>query len=118
MRYLSSRILRELARVDIVPDARGRLLLPGRVAASRTLASAPNETGIRLAITGLQRAGIEPEERIGLAKELVEATMKFALDERGETYSETAKVKLAKQLHGRLNLDPAGVASRRGEPQP
>lgn len=108
---MTTKILRELARADIVPDVRERLPLPGRVAASRTLASARDETGIRLAITGLARAGIEPEERIGLAKELVEATIKFALDELGEAYSRTADLgDLAKQLHGRLKMDPAGVA--------
>jgi hypothetical protein len=108
---MRTKILRELARADIVPDARERLLLPSRVAASRTLASAPGETGIRLAITGLERSGIEPEERIGLAKELVEAAIKFALDQLGETYSRSAGLgDLAKQLHGRLRIDPAGVA--------
>jgi hypothetical protein len=108
---MGTKILRELARADIVPDARDRLLLPSRVATSRTLASAADETGIRLAITGLERAGIEPEERIGLAKELVEATVKFALDQLGETYSRSADLgDLTKQLHGRLKMDPAGVA--------
>jgi hypothetical protein len=108
---MTTKLLRELARVDIVPNARDRLLLPSRVAASRTLASAPDETGIRLAITGLERAGIEPEERIGLAKELVEATIKFALDQLNETYARTADLgDLAKQLHGRLKMDPVGVA--------
>jgi len=105
------KILRELARIDITPDIRGRLLLPSRFTSSRTLANAPDESGIRLAITMLERSDAAPEERIGSAKELIEATVKFALDELGEAYGPAEDLgALAKRLHARLKVDPAGVA--------
>lgn len=107
----SRKILRELARADIRPDVNERLLLPTRVATSRSLAEAPDETGIRMAIGALDRPGMEPEERVGAAKDLVEATIKFALDELDEIYLPAEDIgPLAKRLHGRLKVDPASVA--------
>lgn len=107
----ATKILRELKRAGVIPDARERLELPARVGASRSLAAAPDETGIRLAIDALERPGIEPEERIGAAKDLVEATIKFGLDELGETYGPNDDLwPLAKRLHARLRVDPKGIA--------
>jgi hypothetical protein len=106
-----SKILRELKRAGIGPNHDQRLLLPSRIAASGTLRSAPGESGIRLAIGALERSGMQPEERIGAAKELVEATIKFALDELNEPFGAADDVgTLAKKLHARLRLSPAGVA--------
>jgi hypothetical protein len=106
-----NKILRELARADIHPDPHGRLLLPTRIASSGSLASAPDESGIRLAMGTLERSGMQPEERIGAAKELVEATIKFALEELKEPVGPADDIGvIAKRLHARLRLSPAGVA--------
>jgi hypothetical protein len=106
-----TKILRELRRAGINPDTDGRLIVPSRIAASPSLAAAPDETGIRLAIAALERSGTEPEERIGAAKELVEATIKFSLEELKEAYGRADDLgALAKQLHARLRLDPSGIA--------
>jgi hypothetical protein len=107
----ATKILRELRRVGIEPDQHERLELPARVGASPTLAAAPDETGIRLAIDALERPDIEPEERIGAAKDLVEATIKFGLDELGEAYGAKDDIgPLAKRLHARLRVDPSAIA--------
>lgn len=106
-----AKILRELRRVGIAPDADGRLLMPIRIGTSASLSAVPDETGIRLAISALQRAGVEPEERVGAAKDLVEATIKYALDELNESYSRNSDLgALAKQLHARLRVDPSAIA--------
>jgi hypothetical protein len=107
----AERIERELNRASIDRDERGRYRLVRRIATSRSLAAAPTESGIRLAITRLERSDAEPEENVGAAKELVEATLKYALVELGEAFEPGADVPaLAKQLHQRLRLDPRGVA--------
>lgn len=106
-----NKILRELARAGIHPDPHGRLHLPAGIAASSSLASAPDESGIRLAMEALERPGMQPEERIGAAKELVEATIKFALEELHEPVGPAEDIGvIAKRLHARLRLSPTGVA--------
>lgn len=105
------RIQRELRRTGIVADDLGRLQLRSRVTSSQALAGAPTESGIRLAITRLDRPGGEPEEAVGAAKELVEATIKYALSELAETFDSAGDIPaLAKQLHKRLRLDPKAIA--------
>ncbi|MBI3748373.1 MAG: abortive infection family protein [Chloroflexi bacterium] len=107
----AKKILRELRRAGVVPDVHERLELPARVGSSRALAAAPDETGIRLTINALGRTDAEPEERIGAAKDLVEATIKFGLDQLGETYGPRDDIgALAKRLHARLRVDPSGIA--------
>jgi hypothetical protein len=87
------------------------LVLPARIAARSTLSAAPTESGIRLAISSLERPDAEPEERVGAAKELVEAAVKFALDELREPYGPHDDLGvLAKRAHARLRVDPSGVA--------
>src|SRR2546422_3438028 len=78
------RLLKALARADIYPDARGRLSIPGRPALDVHVAGLPDESGIRLQLARLARLEQEPEEMIGAAKELVEATAKHVLRETGE----------------------------------
>jgi hypothetical protein len=105
------RILRELRRAGIVADDKGRFQLPSRVTSSQALVGAPTESGIRLAITRLHRPGGEPEEAVGAAKELIEATIKYALSSLGETFDSNDNIPaLAKQLHKRLRLDPKAIA--------
>lgn len=107
----ATKILRELRRVGVEPDVHERLQPPARITASPTLAAASDETGIRLAIDALDRPGIEPEERIGAAKDLVESTIKFGLDELGESYGPKEDIgPLAKRLHARLRVDPSAIA--------
>jgi hypothetical protein len=105
------RLIRELQRADIHPNERDRLTLPRRNLASPSLATAPTESGIRLAIARLERLDAEPEEVVGAAKDLVEATIKHALTELAEPFGPTDDVPaLAKKLHQRLRLDPAAIA--------
>ena len=107
------RLLREFRRADIEPgpDQDGALALPARITVSASLASAPTESGIRLAIPRLERSHAEPEERIGAAKELVEATIKYALGQLAEAHDANEDIPaLARQLHKRLRLDPKAIA--------
>lgn len=105
------RIRRELTRAGFRLEPDGRITKPRRAAVSASLANAPTESGIRLAMTTLERSDGEPEERVGAAKELVEATIKAALAELGETSEPNADLPaLAKKLHKRLRLDPKAVA--------
>jgi hypothetical protein len=105
------RIRRELARAGVTIESDGRLVLPRTVGIGGSLAGAATETGIRLAITRLERLDAEPEETIGAAKELVEATIKLALTELGEQPKPDSDVpELAKALHKRLKLDPKAIA--------
>jgi hypothetical protein len=107
----ATKILRELGRVDVFADEHGRLVLPARVGASTSLAAAPSESGIRLAIDAVVRDGLAPEERIGASKDLVEATIKLGLDVLGEEAGPAEDLgALAKRLHARLRTDPAGIA--------
>lgn len=104
-------IRRELARAEVDVAADGRLVLSRHVLAAGGLSSAPTWSGIHLAMKRLERSDTEPEERLGAAKELVEATIKHALTDLSEPFDHDADVPaLAKQLHKRLKLDPAGVA--------
>jgi len=102
---------RVLLRSEIRLDEKGRLGLPHRLLTSPSLAALPSESGIRLAIRGLERSDAEPEEQVGAAKELVEATVKHALMVLEEESSTTADLPaLANQLHQRLRLAPNAIA--------
>ncbi len=110
------RIRRELARAGVTTEPDGRLVLVSRLVVSNALVNAPTESGIRLAMTTLERSEAEPEEKVGAAKELVEATVKHALDELGEAYAPNADLpELARVLHQRLRLAPQSIApTKRG----
>lgn len=74
------RLARALRRAGIEPDAKGRLRLPASaLAASARLAGMPSESDVRLHVERLDRLDQAPEELIGAAKELGEATAKCVL---------------------------------------
>jgi hypothetical protein len=72
-----ARLRSALAQSGIQPDS-GRLRLPTTVFAMR-MAGVPTESDIRMHAVRLARLDQEPEETIGAAKELVEATAKHVL---------------------------------------
>jgi hypothetical protein len=107
-----ARIRAALARSGIGTDESGRLRLPrGRAVAGMRLAGVPSESDIRLHAGRLARLDQEPEEMIGAAKELVEATAKHVMIDLGHSPSGTADVAaLSKQALNALNLHPDAIA--------
>lgn len=101
-----------LSRAGIERDSKGHLRLPGpALSASARLASMPSEGGIRLHVERLERLDQAPEELIGAAKDLVEATAKFALLELGEPVGDNEDLAaLSKRTLMRLKLHPVTVA--------
>ncbi len=78
-------------------------------------ASMPSQSGIRLHVERLERLHQEPEELIGAAKELVEATAKFVLMELGETVGDHEDLaSLSKKALVRLKLHPETIAPTDG----
>jgi hypothetical protein len=62
-------------------------------------------------MTTLERSDGEPEEKVGAAKELVEATVKHALAALDEPHMADADLpELAGVLHKRLRLTPRAIA--------
>ncbi len=106
------RLMKVLRRAGIEPDSKGRLRLPPPLlTASARLASTPTESDIRLHVQRLERLDQEPEELIGAAKELVEATAKFVLMELGEPIDENEGLPaLSKRALVCLKLHPEAVA--------
>lgn len=105
------RLTRSLDRAGIVTDERGRLQLPAAVLATARLVELPTSSGIRLHAERLDRLDQEPEELIGAAKELVEATAKYVLAELGDTIGDAEDVgALSKRALARLKLHPTSVA--------
>ena len=105
------RIRRELSRAGVTSEPDGRLVLARRLVTSDVLINAPSESGIRLAMTTLERSEAEPEEKVGAAKELVEATVKHALSVLSEAHEPAADLpELAGVLHKRLRLAPRSIA--------
>jgi Abortive infection C-terminus len=105
-------LTKTLSRAGILPDSKGRLRLPAPpLAASARLAALPSESGIRLHVERLERLDQEPEELIGAAKELVEATAKFVLMELGETIGDHEDLAaVSKKALVRLRLHPETIA--------
>lgn len=103
---------RALKRADIVPDSRGHLRLPAhRALRTPELGEVPSESGIRLNLARLERLDQEPEEMIGAAKELVEATAKHVLIVLGEEVPPKADMPaLSKLALKKLNLHPEAIA--------
>jgi hypothetical protein len=105
------RLLKVLARAEIVPDAQGRLSIPGRPSLHVAVDDLPSQSGIRLQVARLARLEQEPEEMIGAAKELVEATIKHVLHETGEEIPDNADVPaLSKRALAKLRLHPEAIA--------
>jgi len=74
------RLLKSLRRAGIAPDDTGRLHLPKGVGGKALDPSrVPTDSDIRLHLRRLERMDQEPEELIGAAKDLVEATAKYVL---------------------------------------
>lgn len=74
------RLQKALKRAGIEPDASGRLQLPKSAGAKALDPSrVPTDSDIRLHLGRLERLDQEPEELIGAAKDLVEATAKHVL---------------------------------------
>jgi hypothetical protein len=106
------RLAKALKRADIAADERGHLRLPAhRALGVPSLAAVPTESGIRLQLDRLGRLDQEPEEMIGAAKELVEATAKHVLLELGEELPENADLPgLSKLALAKLRLHPKAIA--------
>ncbi len=106
------RLTSVLRRAGIERDSKGRLRLPAPAfAVSARLASMPSETDIRLHVERLERLDQAPEELIGAAKELVEATAKFVLMELGEPIDDNEDLPaLSKKALVRLKLHPETIA--------
>jgi hypothetical protein len=106
------RLAKALRRAGIERDSKGRLKLPApALAASARLAGMPSESDIRLHVERLERLDQEPEELIGAAKELVEATAKFVLMELGEEIGNKEDLPaLSKRALQRLHLHPNAIA--------
>ena len=100
-------IERELRRAGFEPGDDGIWHLPLRVEPSAALLEVGMRTGIGRVMAAMRRSDCDPEERIGLAKELVEATIKYALNELDEPYGKKDDIPaLSRKLHVRLGLDP------------
>jgi Abortive infection C-terminus len=116
-RMKRDRLRGALRRSGIKPDADGNLQLPpSRALGSLSLAGVPSESDIRLHIRRLERLEQEPEEMVGAAKDLVEATLKYAaraLD--GEVPGAEKLPALSARVMKALKLHPAAIApTKRG----
>lgn len=106
-----ARLTRALERAGIRSDANGRLSLPPAAMTTLDLTTLTSESDIRFHLARLERLDQEPEEMIGAAKDLVEATAKHVLLEFGETPERNADVAtLSKQALTKLNLHAGTVA--------
>jgi hypothetical protein len=102
------RIEGELSRAGCVEASDGTWHLPARVEPSAALLAADEGSGIARITAAMRRPDCDPEERIGLAKELVEAVIKTALSELGEAYDRKDDIPaLSKRLNIALKLDDA-----------
>jgi hypothetical protein len=106
------RLLKALRRAGIERDERGRLRHPGRgLSLPARLKLMPSESDIRLHAARLDRMDQEPEELIGAAKELVEATAKYVLLQLGEEVgSKDDMPALSKRALMRLKMHPDAIA--------
>lgn len=106
------RLQKALKRVGIEPDESGRLQLPkGAAAKVFDPSRVPTDSDIRLHLDRLERLDQEPEELIGAAKDLVEATAKHVLLTLEVTFDRNADVAaLSKQALASLGLHPDLIA--------
>ena len=103
-------LLRELQRAGIDRDAGGRLVFRSRILAPDAV-TVPDASDIRMHLDRLSRLDQEPEEQIGAAKELVEATAKYVLLALGLDVPKDADVPhLSKLALERLRLHPTSLA--------
>ncbi len=106
------KLLRALQRAGVERDEKGRLRLPAhRDLGSLSMIDLPSESDIRLHMSRLSRLEQEPEEMIGAAKELVEATVKHVLLELEGAVPENQDLPgLSKQALSKLGLHPSAIA--------
>jgi len=92
-----SDLLRALKRAGIELDGAGRYTL--RRTPLAVVSVPATEDGIRFHLDRLERLDAEPEELVGAAKELIEATCRYVLNERAKSPDRGAKVpSLVKQV--------------------
>lgn len=116
-RMKRDRLLGALRRAGIKLDVDGNLQLPpSRALGSLGLAGVSSESDIRLHIRRLERLEQEPEEVIGAAKDLVEATVKYALIAlEGAVPEKESLPALAARTMKALKLHPEAIApTKRG----
>lgn len=112
LRGRRDQLLKVLKRADMDPDGKGRLHLPpAPPAASLDASVLPNESDIRLHLQRLERLDQQPEEMIGAAKELIEATAKYVLIDLAIKFDPKADLgELSKQALAQLHLRPESLA--------
>lgn len=103
---------RALKRADIERDGRGHFRLPAHHALGvPSLGTIADESGIRFQLARLERLDQEPEEMIGAAKELIEATAKHVLIELDEEVPAKADLATVSKLAlSKLKLRPEAIA--------
>src|SRR5438093_297453 len=105
------RLDKTLKRAGIERSDKGRLSLPSKALQGVNLAQLTTETDMRLHVDRLMRLDQEPEEMIGAATDLVEATAKHVLMELGKPIPRNADVpSLSKVALAQLNLHPTAIA--------
>ncbi len=102
---------RVLVRSGFELDQKGRIRLPVPPASTLDPSRLPTESDIRLHLSRLERLDQEPEEMIGAAKELIEATAKYVMLTLGVPIDPNADVgALSKDALAQLNLHPTSLA--------
>jgi hypothetical protein len=105
-----ARLRSALAQSGISVDSENRLRLPNSLVGMR-MAGVPTESDIRMHAARLARLDQEPEETIGAAKELVEATAKHVLMTLGRDFDPKADVAaVSKAALKALNLHRDAIA--------
>lgn len=98
-------------RAGLDPDGNGRLRLPSPPVPWIDTSRVPAEAELRLHLERLERADDEPEELIGAAKDLVEATAQHVLAELGKPPGARDDVRaLSKHALRCLGLHPEALA--------
>jgi hypothetical protein len=104
-------LLRVLGRAGLEPDDKGRIRLPAPPVSTLDASRLPTESDIRLHLARLERLDQEPEEMIGAAKELIEATAKYVMLTLGAPIDPNADLgALSKDALAQLNLHPTSLA--------
>ncbi len=112
LRVRRDRLVKVLRRAGFEIDDKGRVALPP-LPPSATLDQSvlPTESDIRLQLRRLERLDQEPEEMIGAAKELIEASAKYVLLELKIAIDPNADFgELSKRALAELHLRPESLA--------
>ncbi len=105
-------LVKVLRRTGFEIDDKGRVRLPPPPpSATLDLSVLPTESDIRLHLQRLERLDQAPEEMIGAAKELIEASAKYVLITLGAPVDRNADFgELSKAALGQLHLRPESLA--------